>query len=112
MIFLRLAWLHSQPRRHPVLEKILLNIYISKHREPFLSSFNRPNLHYDILPKDNAFKELLDILRSTQHKDRAAIIYCFSRKDTESLAGDLRAKGLKAEAYHAGLNPKRTACHS
>lgn len=77
-----------------------------KQPRTFLSSFNRPNLHYDIIPKDNAFKELLEILRSSQHKDRSAIIYCFSRKDTEGLAADLRARGLKAESYHAGLEAK------
>jgi len=69
----------------------------------FISSFNRPNLHYDIIPRNDAFKELLGILRSSEYKDRSAIIYCFSRKDTEDLATDLCARGLKVEAYHAGL---------
>jgi len=41
-----------------------------------------------------------------QYKDRSAIVYCFSRKDTEELASDLRARGFKAEAYHAGLESK------
>ncbi len=74
-------------------------------KEPrlFLSSFNRPNLHYDIRPKDNAFEELVELLRSPQHKNRSAIVYCFSRKDTEELADDLCARGFHAEAYHAGL---------
>jgi ATP-dependent DNA helicase RecQ len=76
-------------------------------RQPrvFISSFNRPNLHYDVLPKHGSFDELLDILRLPGHKDQAAIIYCFSRKDTESLAADLCRRGFKAEAYHAGLTP-------
>jgi ATP-dependent DNA helicase RecQ len=73
----------------------------------FISTFNRPNLHYDIRPKDNAFEELLELLRAPRHKDRPAIIYCFSRKDTEGLAGDLRARGFKAEAYHAGIDGKK-----
>ncbi len=85
-----------------VRRDIIEHLRLKKSRT-FLSSFNRPNLHYDIVPKDNAFKELLEILRSPRHKDRASIIYCFSRKDTEGLAEDLRARGLKAEAYHAGL---------
>ncbi len=72
----------------------------------FLSSFNRPNLYYDIRPKDNAFEELVGLLRSPPHKDRAAIVYCFTRKDTEELADDLRARGFRAEAYHAGLESK------
>ncbi|MBF0511583.1 MAG: DNA helicase RecQ [Candidatus Omnitrophica bacterium] len=69
----------------------------------FISSFNRPNLHYDIIPRNDAFKELLGILRSSEYKNRSAIIYCFSRNDTEVLASDLCSKGLKAQAYHAGL---------
>ena len=73
----------------------------------FLSSFNRPNLHYDIRPKDNAFEELVDLLLVPSHKNRSAIIYCFSRKDTEKLADDLRARGFKTEAYHAGLDAKK-----
>jgi ATP-dependent DNA helicase RecQ len=70
----------------------------------FLSSFNRPNLHYDVRPKDGAFAELLDLLRLPEHKNRSVIIYCFSRKETEKLADDLCAKRFKAEAYHAGLD--------
>ncbi|HNW93867.1 MAG TPA: RecQ family ATP-dependent DNA helicase, partial [bacterium] len=66
-------------------------------------SFNRPNLFYDIRPKSDSFGELLALLRSPQYKDRATIIYCFSRKDTEALAAKLRAQHLVAEAYHAGL---------
>lgn len=77
-----------------------------KNPRTFISSFNRPNLHYDIIPKNNSFKELVEILNSPQHKDRASIIYCFSRKDTEDLAANLRAQGLKAAAYHAGLEAK------
>ncbi len=70
----------------------------------FLSSFNRPNLHYDIRPKDGAFEELVQLLRMPGHKDRPAIVYCFSRKETEEIAGKLSAKGFTAEAYHAGLD--------
>jgi len=79
-----------------------------KESRVFLSSFNRPNLHYDIRPKDNTFEELIELLRSPspKDKDRSAIVYCFSRKDTEELASDLRARGFKAEAYHAGLESK------
>ncbi len=92
----------ATPRvRRDIIEHLHL-----KQPRTFLSSFNRPNLHYDIIPKDNAFKELLEILSSPQHKDRASIIYCFSRKDTEDLAANLRARGLKAESYHAGLDTK------
>lgn len=88
--------------RRDIIEHLRL-----KEPRTFLSSFNRPNLHYDIRPKDNAFQELVALLRLPEHSNRSAIIYCFSRKDTEELAGDLRARGFKAEAYHAGLDGKK-----
>ncbi len=69
----------------------------------FLSSFNRPNLHYDIRPKDGAFENLVDLLSLPEYKDRSVIVYCYSRKETEVLARDLGRSGFKAEAYHAGL---------
>lgn len=68
----------------------------------FLSSFNRPNLLYHVYPKSQSFERLLLILRSPQRLP--AIVYCFSRKDTELLAEDLRAEGLSALPYHAGLD--------
>ena len=68
----------------------------------FLSSFNRPNLTYRVHPKSTAFSELLELLR--RHTNESAIIYCFSRKDSEGLAADLSANGLKALPYHAGLD--------
>ena len=67
----------------------------------FISSFNRPNLSYAVLPKKDAYEQLLELLR--EHRQDSAIIYCFSRKDTERLAADLRREGFKARPYHAGL---------
>jgi ATP-dependent DNA helicase RecQ len=67
----------------------------------FISSFNRPNLHLRVVKKKGAFEKLLAILE--KYKDQSVIIYCFSRKDTESLAQDLKSEGYKAMAYHAGL---------
>ena len=58
-----------------------------------LSSFNRPNLSYTVLPKKKSYGQLLHILG--EHRDESAIIYCFSRKDTEHLAADLRQEGFK-----------------
>jgi RecQ family ATP-dependent DNA helicase len=69
----------------------------------FKSSFNRPNLTYRVLPKKRSFDQLLAEIK--QRPDQAAIIYCFSRKSTEKIAADLRANGVKAAAYHAGLSP-------
>ena len=69
----------------------------------FISSFNRKNLTYSVLPKRDQFGELLKLLN--KHKGESAIIYCFSRKGTEELVADLADEGLNALPYHAGLDP-------
>ncbi|OGL69711.1 ATP-dependent DNA helicase RecQ [Candidatus Uhrbacteria bacterium RIFCSPHIGHO2_02_FULL_47_44] len=68
----------------------------------FLSSHNRPNLHYTVKPKLQSFGQLIELLKA--HKGESIIIYCFSRKDTESLAVDLNKAGFTSAAYHAGLS--------
>ena len=70
--------------------------------QTFLSSFNRANLKYAVEPKGAAFSSLLTLLR--RHQNESAIIYCFSRRDSENLAADLGANGLTALPYHAGLD--------
>lgn len=67
----------------------------------FVASFNRPNLSYRIVPRISPIKQILEILDT--HRDESGIIYCLSRARTEAVALDLVAKGIKAEAYHAGL---------
>ncbi|MDE0262110.1 MAG: DNA helicase RecQ [Bryobacterales bacterium] len=84
-----------------VREDIVTQLELRKPRT-FLSSFNRPNLVYRIEPKDRAFDRLLELLR--EHRGESAIIYCFSRRETERIAGELRARGVGALAYHAGLD--------
>jgi len=75
---------------------------LSMHEaEVFLSSFNRPNLHYAIRPKANAFGQLVQLLEP--YKDKPVIVYCFSRKETEAIASDLTRAGFAALPYHAGL---------
>lgn len=69
--------------------------------EIFIASFDRPNLYLDIRPGQNRNKQILDFLKT--HSDESGIIYCLSRKSTEKVAATLKAKGYKAEAYHAGL---------
>ena len=72
-------------------------------REPqsFISSFNRANLTYSVVPKEGDLSSLLSLLES--HRGESAIIYCGSRKATEDLAQTLTEQGFAAEAYHAGL---------
>jgi ATP-dependent DNA helicase RecQ len=70
--------------------------------ELFISSFNRPNIHYRIEPKRNSYSQLLDYLES--RRDESGIIYCLSRSSTENLAADLQSEGFSVLAYHAGLD--------
>ncbi|MCX6720943.1 MAG: ATP-dependent DNA helicase, partial [Candidatus Staskawiczbacteria bacterium] len=70
----------------------------------FISSFNRPNLSYEVLPKKESFASIVDLVE--EHKNASVIIYCFSRNDTETMVEKLNRHGFKALAYHAGLNAK------
>lgn len=73
----------------------------------FISSFNRPNLYYEIQPKVNLEQTNKSIVRFIQqHKNKSGIIYTLNRKTTEELAKMLVANGIKAVAYHAGLDAK------
>ncbi|RZJ58510.1 MAG: RecQ family ATP-dependent DNA helicase, partial [Flavobacterium sp.] len=81
-------------------------------REPniFISSFNRPNLSYEVLPKINLEQTNKSIVRFIQlHKNKSGIIYTLNRKTTEELAAMLNANGISAVAYHAGLDSKLRA---
>jgi RecQ family ATP-dependent DNA helicase len=68
----------------------------------FISSFNRPNLKYEVLAKKDSLATILALLN--EHKGESTIIYCFSRNDTEKMVGNLRGYGFKAVPYHAGLS--------
>ena len=67
----------------------------------FVASFNRPNLIYRVRPKRRSFELLIDVLQ--RHGNASAIVYRFSRKETEELATRLSSRGFKALPYHAGL---------
>ncbi len=69
----------------------------------FVSSFFRENLHIRVIPKRNEIEKIIALIEA--HRDDSCIVYCFSRKDTESLAENLRRIGFRAGAYHAGLEP-------
>jgi ATP-dependent DNA helicase RecQ len=83
-----------------VREDIICQLSLDK-ATTFISSFNRPSLSYAVLPRKNSYDQLMDILE--KHRNESAIIYCFSRKDTQNIAADLRQEGFKALPYHAGL---------
>ncbi|MBA2443554.1 MAG: ATP-dependent DNA helicase RecQ [Rubrobacter sp.] len=76
-------------------------------REPesVVTSFNRPNLTYRLLPakeKKHKLPQLLEVVRSA---GTPGIVYCATRKECEELAGELKRSGTEAEAYHAGMSP-------
>ena len=68
----------------------------------FLSSFDRPNIRYQIVEKDNARAQLLNFIRA-EHATDAGIVYCLSRKKVEETAAWLVEHGIKALPYHAGM---------
>jgi len=68
----------------------------------FKSSFNRPNLYYQVLPKIDASKQIIKYIKNNTGK--SGIIYCLSRKKVEELAQTLQVNGIKAVAYHAGMD--------
>lgn len=68
----------------------------------FKSSFNRPNLYYEIRPKVNAVKEIIKYIKNNTGK--SGIIYCLSRKKVEEMAEILKVNGIKALPYHAGMD--------
>jgi ATP-dependent DNA helicase RecQ len=68
----------------------------------FKSSFNRPNLYYEIRPKVNTVKEIIRFIKANEGK--SGIIYCLSRKKVEEIAEILRVNGIKALPYHAGMD--------
>ena len=68
----------------------------------FKSSFNRPNLYYEIRPKHDVDREIIRFIK--QNEGKSGIIYCLSRKKVEELTELLIANGIKARAYHAGMD--------
>lgn len=88
-----------------VQQDILKNLEI-QDADIYISSFNRPNLYYEIRPKPKdefaLNKELIRFINN--HKDRSGIIYCLSRKKVEELTETLVVNGIKALPYHAGLD--------
>jgi len=75
----------------------------------FKSSFNRPNLYYEVRPKINAIKEIIKFVKNNSGK--SGIIYCLSRKKVEEVAKSLNVNGIKALPYHAGLESATRSEH-
>lgn len=90
--------------RDDILDKLNL-----KQPKTFVSSFNRANINYSVLPKKNYYDQLVDYLRL--HKTDSGIIYCLSRASTEDLAEKLTKDGFPARPYNAGLDQNTRAKH-
>lgn len=83
-----------------------LNLGQARH---FVASFDRPNIQYRIVPKNNPTRQLLDLLR-TEHAGASGIVYCLTRSSVEKTAEFLVRNGISAVPYHAGLDARtRTA---
>jgi ATP-dependent DNA helicase RecQ len=76
----------------------------------FISSFDRPNIRYEIVEKENARSQLLDFIRA-RHAGESGIVYCLSRTKTEETAAWLAAHGIEALPYHAGMEAGARAAH-
>ncbi|WP_214413921.1 DNA helicase RecQ [Sphaerisporangium fuscum] len=84
-----------------------LNLREARH---FVTGFDRPNIQYRIVPKDEPRRQLLKLLR-TEHTGDAGIVYCLSRASVEKIAAFLVENGIEALPYHAGLDPRVRAAN-
>ncbi|MET0129566.1 MAG: DNA helicase RecQ, partial [Stenotrophomonas chelatiphaga] len=84
------------PTQREIAERLDLT-----NAQHFVSSFDRPNIRYTVVQKDNAKRQLLDFLKV--HRQEAGIVYCMSRRKVEETAEFLCKEGMNALPYHAGL---------
>jgi ATP-dependent DNA helicase RecQ len=93
----------------PVVQKDICAQLQLHQPKVYISSFDRKNLLYLVVPKDDPYRQLVHYLRS--HRKDAGIIYCQSRKSVEELAAKLQGEGFQALPYHAGLPSKTRTEH-
>ncbi len=87
----------DEQTRNDIIERLALH-----DAGVFISGFDRPNIRYTVVDKDNPTRQLFDFV--DQHRDEAGIVYALSRKRVDDLADKLAATGIKAAAYHAGMD--------
>ncbi|MCD9033624.1 DNA helicase RecQ [Luteimonas sp. Y-2-2-4F] len=92
----------------PTQREIAERLQLGEARR-FVSSFDRPNIRYGVVQKDNARRQLLDFVES--HRGEAGIVYCLSRRKVEETAEYLAGHGIDAVPYHAGLDARLRAGH-
>ena len=83
--------------RAEIVERLQL-----QNAQQFISSFDRPNIRYQIVEKETGRRQLLDFIKS-EHAGDAGIVYCLSRKKVEETAAFLNDSGISALPYHAGM---------
>ena len=83
-----------------VRQDIITNLAL-KHPRELVASFNRDNLFYEVIPKGRSTNQTLEYIQ--KFKNQSGIIYCFSRKQVDTLTKDINRAGFKALPYHAGL---------
>ncbi|WP_374580131.1 DNA helicase RecQ [Pseudoduganella sp.] len=93
----------DQQTRDEIIHRLALN-----DAAQFVSSFDRPNIRYQIVEKTNGRKQLLDFITS-EHAGDSGIVYCLSRKKVEETAEFLNEHGVRALAYHAGMEHAKRA---
>ncbi|RSS59289.1 DNA helicase RecQ [Streptomyces sp. WAC01280] len=76
----------------------------------FVAGFDRPNIQYRIVPKNNPLKQLLELIR-TEHDGDAGVVYCLSRASVEKTAAALVEQGIDAVPYHAGMDARTRAAN-
>ncbi|RZA19280.1 MAG: DNA helicase RecQ [Lysobacteraceae bacterium] len=92
------------PTRREIVERLAL-----EDARQFVSSFDRPNIRYTVVAKDDARRQLLDFL--DDHRGDSGIIYCLSRRKVDATAAALAERGVRALPYHAGLDAGTRADH-
>lgn len=118
--YLRLSLLHE---RYPQIPRIALTATADEktrkeiqfrlgleQSQLFLSGFDRPNIRYRIVQKQQPRQQLFDFIE-TEHSGDAGIVYCLSRKKVDETAVWLTSKGIKALSYHAGMDSKQRHQH-
>jgi ATP-dependent DNA helicase RecQ len=118
--YLQLSLLHERYPRAPRIAltatadpqtraEIVIRLGLADARI-FVSSFDRPNIRYAIVDKEDARTQLLEFVRS-EHPGEAGIVYCLSRRKVDETAAWLAAKGVRALPYHAGMDAAMRAAH-
>lgn len=118
--YIRLSVLHERYPQVPRIaltatadadtrQEIIDRLQLQAARQ-FIASFDRPNIRYQIVEKDQARRQLLDFIRD-EHAGEAGIVYCLSRKKVEETAEFLNEQGVRALAYHAGMDTTTRAAH-